>query len=82
VFHPDNYSFGQTVYLSPLYAAAQNVDGVASVQVTKFQRMGVPDPEPLANGKLLLGRLEIATLDNDPTFPDRGIYRLTLGGGK
>jgi hypothetical protein len=82
VFHPDNFSFGEPVYLSPLYAAAQNVDGVASLQVTTFQRLGVPDPEPLEIGKLLLGKLEIATLDNDPTFPDRGIYRLTLGGGK
>ena len=48
LFHPDNFSFGQTVYLSPIYAAARQVAGVASVQVTLFQRQGTPDPVPLA----------------------------------
>ena len=41
VFHPDNFTFGQTVYLSPLYAAAQAVAGVDSVVITKFQRQGM-----------------------------------------
>ena len=40
VFHPDNFSFGQTVYLSPLYAAAQAVEGVHFVDIKKFQRFG------------------------------------------
>jgi predicted phage baseplate assembly protein len=31
LFQPDFFTFGQTVYLSPLYAAAQAVAGVASV---------------------------------------------------
>src|SRR5207248_6109937 len=43
VFHPDNFSFGQTVYLSRLYAAAQAVDGVESVEVKVFGRLGVTD---------------------------------------
>ena len=29
-----------------------------------------------------MNRLEIARLDNDPTFPDRGILVVTTGGGK
>ncbi|HEY2990886.1 MAG TPA: putative baseplate assembly protein [Candidatus Binatia bacterium] len=82
VFHPDNFTFGEPVYLSPLYAAAQSVEGVASVEITTFQRIGTPDPKPLEDGKLALGRLEIARLDNDPNFPERGVYHLTLGGGK
>ena len=82
VFHPDNFTFGQPVYLSSLYAAAQNVDGVSSVEITAFQRMSTPDPRPLQDGKLAIGRLEIARLDNDPSFPERGVFRLTLGGGK
>ena len=32
LFQPDFFTFGQTVYLSPLYAAAQAVTGVASVK--------------------------------------------------
>jgi hypothetical protein len=29
-----------------------------------------------------LGRLEIARLDNDPNFPEHGVLRLDLRGGK
>src|SRR5262249_20750118 len=82
IFHPDNFTFSQTVYLSPLIAAVQVVPGIASVQVRVFQRQGTPDPKPLADGKLLIGRLEIARLDNDPNFAERGVFRLTVGGGK
>lgn len=82
LFHPDNFSFGQTVFLSPLYAAARTVAGVASVQVTRFTRQGQDDPTPLADGFMPLGALEIARLDNDPNFPEHGVLRLTLHGGK
>jgi hypothetical protein len=82
LFHPDNFSFGQTVYLSPVYAAARGVPGVDSVQVTRFQRQGREDPKPLADGFLSLGRLEIARLDNDRNFPEHGVLRLSLHGGK
>lgn len=82
VFHPDNFTFGQPVYLSPLYAAAQAVPGVASVLITLFQRQGKPDPKPLTAGILPMDRLEIARLDNDPNFAERGVFRVTMGGGK
>ena len=82
LFHPDNFTFGQPVYLSPLYAAAQAVAGVASVQITTFQRQGTAGVEALDKGRLDVGRLEIARLDNDPDFPERGVFRITLEGGK
>ncbi len=82
VFHPDHFTFGQAVYLSPLYAAAQAVEGVASVHVTTFQRQGEPDLKGLQTGKLELSRLEIARCDNDPSFPEHGSFQLNLGGGK
>ena len=82
VFHPDNFTFGQSVYLSPLIAAAQAVDGVQSLAVTTFQRQGTPDPQLLAAKKLDLGRLEIARCENDPNFVEHGLFTLTLGGGK
>lgn len=82
MFHPDNFTFGQTVYLSPLVAAAEAVDGVASVQITTFQRQNRPSLAPLQTGELRFGRLEIARLDNDPNFPDRGIFHLVVEGGK
>ena len=83
LFHPDNFSFGQPVYLSELYAAAQSVQGVASVVIDKFKRLRLPhDPQPIDEGVLKLDRLEIARLDNDPNFPERGILKLDVGGGK
>lgn len=82
VFHPDHFSFGQTVFLSPLYAAARDVPGVESVQIMRFHRQGQEDPKPLADGFMKLDRLEIARLDNDPNFPEHGVLRLKLHGGK
>jgi hypothetical protein len=82
LFHPDNLTFGQSVYLSAIYAAAQAVQGVESVTVTKFERQGQPDPLLLDSGVIELGRLEIARLDNDPDFPEHGVLRVGMGGGK
>ena len=82
LFHPDNLTFGQTVYLSAIYAAAHAVPGVASVQIDKFQRQGTDDPAYLLAGELALGRLEIARLDNNANFPEHGVLRLDLNGGK
>jgi hypothetical protein len=82
VFHPDNFTFGQAVYLSPLYAAAEAIDGIASAQITTFQRQGQASREALDRGKLELGRLEIARLENNPDFPERGVFRVSLEGGK
>ena len=82
IFQPDFFTFGQTVYLSALYAAAQAVAGVASVEITTFQRQGLPETSGLTNGFLAMNRLEIARLENDPNFPERGIFTLELGGGR
>jgi hypothetical protein len=82
VFHPDNFTFGQPVYLSRLYEAVQAVEGVDWVEISLFQRQGVPDDAALAAGELSLHRLEIARLDNDPNFPENGVLRLVMEGGK
>jgi Baseplate J-like protein len=82
VFHPDNFSFGQPVYLSTLYAAAQKLDGVRFVTIPKFCRLGTKSTKELETGVLQLQRLEVARLDNDPNFAERGVFRLTMEGGK
>jgi predicted phage baseplate assembly protein len=82
LFHPDNFSFGQPVYLSRLYAAAHDVAGVQSLKVTTFRRQGSKDQLALQDGRIVLGRLEIARLDNDPNYPERGVLSLELHGGK
>ena len=78
-----NFKFGQTVYSSPIVAAAQAVTGVVAVALTRFERMD----RPTAAGQqppteLLMGAVEIARCDNDPNHADRGFLMLTMDGGK
>jgi hypothetical protein len=82
MFHVDNVTFGDDIYLSVLVAAAQAVPGVESVKITKLQRLYEPANGEIANGLLPLGSLEIARLDNDPSFPENGRLRLDVRGGR
>lgn len=82
LFHPDNLSFGQTIYLSRIYAAARQVQGVASVNATAFKRQGAPAGSCLDDGFMALSRLEVARLENDANYPERGLLKLDLFGGK
>ena len=81
-FHPDNFTFGQPVYLSRIYAAAAEVAGVAAVAVKRFQRWGRPARTEIQDGVLPVGRLEIAELANDPNFQENGRLQISMGGGK
>jgi hypothetical protein len=82
LFHPDNLSFGQTVYLSQIYAAVRQVAGVASVNATRFQRQGMESAQYLNDGFMRLARLEVPRLDNDANFQEHGVLRINLFGGK
>jgi hypothetical protein len=83
LFYPDNFTFGQTVYLSPIYAAARSVAGVVAVRASAFQPQGLPPTTLyLDAGEIQLGPLQIARLANDRSFPNHGQLTLTLEGGK
>ncbi|MET8336030.1 hypothetical protein [Streptosporangium canum] len=82
LFHPDRLTFAQPAYLSPVYATAQAVAGVTSVNVHTFRRQHHPTVSGITSGVLRMGRLEIARLDNNPNFPERGKLTLTFGGGR
>lgn len=83
-FHPDNFTFGQPVYLSGIVAAAMQVAGVKWIDPTKsrFRRFWEDrgDSE-LVDGKIAIGRLEVARLDNDPNFPEFGTLNFDATGG-
>lgn len=81
-FHPDNWTFGQAVRLSTLYAMAQKIPGVESLKIDRFQRMFLPEDTALENGVLPIYALEIARLDNDPNFPENGRLELIVKGGR
>ena len=80
-FHPDRFSFGETVYLSPVVATAMQVSGVESVKVTRFQRWGQSSTGELETGRIQFERLEITRLDNTPNVPENGRIEFNLEGG-
>ncbi len=80
-FHPDNFTFGQPVYLSKIYQCAMMTAGVASVRVLKFQRWGITPQDEIDTGCLKPGRLEVVRLDNDPNFPENGKIDFRMQGG-
>jgi hypothetical protein len=81
-FHPDNLTFGEGIYLSKIVATAQAVAGVECVQVKKLQRLFEAPNHEIDNGILPLRLAEIAQLDNDPNFPERGKLEIHVGGGR
>ncbi len=87
-FHPDNYTFGQRVYLSRIIAAAMEVPGVRWVKVDpdanppgRFQRWGEKAHNEINSGYLEIGRFEIARLDNDANAPENGRIEFHMEGG-
>lgn len=80
-FHPDNFTFGQHVYVSQIVATAMGVAGVRSARVTELHPVGVKESGEISNGVLTVGDLEVIRLDNDPSIPERGTLRLVMEGG-
>jgi predicted phage baseplate assembly protein len=80
-FHPDNFTFGQSLFLSRVYAAAMAITGVASVELKKFQRWGQLANHELANALITAAPLEILRLDGDRNFPENGKIEFDLHGG-
>ena len=81
LFNPDNLTFGQPVYLSPIVAAVQQTAGVASVTVITFERQGQDSTSGIATGFIPLQPFEIARLDNDPNYPEHGVLTVNVYGG-
>jgi hypothetical protein len=81
-FHPDNFTFGQPVYLSRLYRAALDVTGVATVEARRFHRFAREAVGELEAGVLTPGRLEVVQCESDPSFPERGRLDLVVEGGR
>ncbi|MGH2367092.1 MAG: putative baseplate assembly protein [Chloroflexota bacterium] len=87
-FHPDNFTFGQPVYLSKVIATAMEIPGVHWVDIddtppkpNRFRRWGEAAHGEIAAGRITFGRLEIARLDNDPNRPENGRIEFFMQGG-
>ena len=57
------------------------VDGVESVDVLRFQRLGRTSDGEINAGVIHTAPVEIVRLDNDPSRPGNGRIELRLSGG-
>ncbi|KQW02338.1 hypothetical protein ASC87_14055 [Rhizobacter sp. Root1221] len=85
LFHADRIVFGEDMAGSRVVAAVQRVTGVAHVELRAFARADADGDlarKSLADGLVAIAADEIAQLDNDPDFPERGVLKLTTRGGR
>ncbi|MCB9765338.1 MAG: putative baseplate assembly protein [Alphaproteobacteria bacterium] len=89
-FHPDNFTFGDTVYFSQIVKAAMAVPGVHIVYTEVdedegiellFERWGMGDQGELAAGRIETDEFEVPRVDSDPDRPENGTISFTLIGG-
>ena len=80
-FYPDNLSFGQPLYLSQMYGRAMKIDGVSSIEVIKFHRLGSLNDIELVNGVFTPAPFEIISVNNDPNNSEKGKISFEMSGG-
>ena len=86
-FHPDNFSFGQPLRVSGLFAAVMAVPGVLSATIRRLAPLHAPAPDAdtaaaQSSGALTVAVDEIVQLEDDPNFPEHGRLALTMLGGR
>jgi predicted phage baseplate assembly protein len=87
-FHPDRFTFGQSLFLSDLVGAVMAVTGVAWVDVDdsestglRFRRFGRPPADEVARARIDAGPREVLRADSDPSNPENGRVEFRLRGG-
>jgi len=80
-FHPDNFSFGQPVYLSEIIQQAMGIFGVYRVEPKRFQVWGRTPRGELDAGIITTEALSIVRVDNNPYTPENGLIEFALEGG-
>jgi predicted phage baseplate assembly protein len=76
-FHPDNFTFGDNLYISRLFETVMSMPGVEAARIVTLARMhsARAEAETAANlrqGFLAVGPSQIVRLDNDRNFPENG----------
>ena len=84
-FHPDNFTFGDNLYVSRIFAAVMGVPGIESAQIVRLVRLHAAQPDRdtasnLRQGFLAVGPNEIIRLDNDRNFPENGTLTIRPKG--
>ncbi|NEO40720.1 MAG: putative baseplate assembly protein [Moorea sp. SIOASIH] len=80
-FHPDNFTFGQPVFLSRIIKKTMDIDGVYRAEVSRFQVWGRTPQDELNRGVIATDTLSIVRVDNNPYTPEYGLIEFELEGG-
>ena len=80
-FYPDNFTFGNPLYLSKVITRAMQVEGVEKVTATRFCRYDQPaDNEKIAD-VVTVSPLEIIQVQNIASCPQNGTIQFKVEGG-
>ncbi len=88
-FHPDEFTFGQPLYVSDLVAAVMGVPGVEWVDVDdegatgplRLRRMGRDPAGEMASGRIMAAPREVLRADSDASLPENGRFDVVVRGG-
>jgi uncharacterized phage protein gp47/JayE len=77
----ERLDFGQSIYLSAVYAVVQGVPGIKDAAITSLTRTGPPPADPLLTPPhdIFVGPTEIVIVD--PTEPNQGSLTISGQGG-
>ncbi|HKR66713.1 MAG TPA: baseplate J/gp47 family protein [Thermoanaerobaculia bacterium] len=85
-FDPDNFSFGDAVFVSRLYGAAMAVAGVESVRISRLATLHAANPDRdtatnVRQGFLAAGSDQVIRVENDRNHAERGTLSVRAMGG-
>ncbi|HEY1880022.1 MAG TPA: hypothetical protein VGG68_08830 [Caulobacteraceae bacterium] len=81
-FFADRFTFGTPLYRSRLEAAIQGAEGVLGVKsITYRQRGAFTDYRDLPEA-ITPAPSQILRIDNDPSWPERGVIKVVAEGGR
>jgi hypothetical protein len=81
-FHPDNFRFGQPLYLSAVISAAMGIENVQSVRALRFEKREAVWVDCIPEGVIHVERDQIVRVPNNPAASDFGQIGFTLKGGR
>lgn len=81
-FHPDEWSFGQSLHRSAIEGRIHRIAGIEHVVAITMKRFSAPQPGVPGTELLEIGFDEVVLLANDPDHLERGSIRFEVQGGR
>jgi hypothetical protein len=81
-FFADHFTFGTPLYRSRLEAAIQNTGGVMGVRAIRYRKRGAFNNFRHLPEVITPASNQILRVENDPSWPERGIIKIIAEGGR